>query len=279
MPLGADRSPWGAPSKRRRTPRLRFTARAIALAAAAVCAPLLTSCASRNALIPPPSPGASHSGDVRIVSLASYSLGGSPPDPARSRAIAESVVRHGTRGLEQRGYAVVGDASDAIAGYADPELRFDMVLEPAPGEYAQRVLAVRSPYVAGDAELARIERKRALGEWIRHLRTPHGVGLVDDDSLRLAFRAGPAGQAGHILVVETLAHAVRTSTRVAEGLATGIVTLGWAPWWERPVTSISIYLVDTATAEVVWYDEISGKVEGTPDRVGKLVAEMLNRMK
>ena len=94
------------------------------------------------------------------------------PDPPLEGVLAEAAVRHATRALERRGYTVVGHGPDGVAGYADPAMRFDMVLEPAPGEYSRRVLHVRSAYVAGDAELARIERAPALGEWIRHLRTP-----------------------------------------------------------------------------------------------------------
>jgi hypothetical protein len=153
-----------------------------------------------------------------------------------------------------------------------------MVLEPAPGEYTRRVLHVRSAYVAGDAELARIERAPALGEWIRHLRTPRSVGLVREDSLRLALRTGPAGGAGRILVVQTHAHTVRTSTRLAEGIVTGVLTMGWAPWWERSTTSIAIYLIDTETTEIIGYDERSEPIEGRPERVGALVAYMVSRI-
>ncbi len=275
MPPGAGRTPAGAPPSVRRTPGLCVVARVRDLAIALWCAGTIASCAGPYAETPPESPRPAHTADVRIVSLASYSLGDAH-DAVHSRALAESAVREATGALERRGYVVVGDVGGA--GFADPDLRYDMVLEPVPGEYASRVIRVRSAYVSGDAELTREERRVALGDWVRHLRTPRGVGLMREDSLRLAFRAGPAGGAGRILVVQTHAHAVRTSRRVAEGIVTGVLTLGMAPWWEPSTTSVAVYLVDTETAEVIGYDEWSDRVEGTPDRVGKLVADMVGRL-
>jgi hypothetical protein len=245
---------------------------------ALLAAAALASCAPEYALYPRLQQLKGGLGPVEVISVASFSPAGRGVDSLRSRELALTIRREAVEGLARSGYAVANDSGAASLCRYDAGLRNRVGISSGTGSYSAGFVDASGACVAGSAPLAAPVHAAALGRLLQALRLPADNGMLPDDSLRQAIDFYWETGAKRVLVAETCVRTVSRGTQIAQGVVTGILTMGQRPVWQRSKTIVNIYLVDCPGGMVLWYDAGEREAGGEPGACEGLMAALLGRL-
>jgi hypothetical protein len=252
--------------------------RPAALAALVALAGVVASCSPEYALYPRLKQHKPALGPVEVISVASFVPDGRDVDPLRSREVAQAVLRRSMEGLAHRGYATANDTGAAIPCFHDDQARYLVGTPYGAGGYFPDFVDAGASCIAGNAALADAQRAAALRRLLRALRLPGDNGQIPDDSLRQAIAFHQATGSGRVLVTETYVRTVSRGKQIAQGVATGILTLGHALAWEKSLTIVNVYLIDCPSGNVIWYDAGLLETGGESAALAALLAGVLERL-
>jgi hypothetical protein len=179
--------------------------------------------------------------------------------------------------LARKGYAAANDTGSAIPCFHDSQTRYLVGVPCGTGDYSPDFVNAGASCVAGNALLADPERAAALRRLLRALRLPRDNGQLPDDSLRQAIAFHRATGSGRVLVTETYVRTVSRGKQIAQGIVSGILTLGHAAMWESSRTIVNVYLIDCPSGDVLWYDANLLEAGGEPEALAALMATIFER--
>jgi hypothetical protein len=249
-----------------------------ALAALVALAGVAAGCAPEYALYPRLRQHKSGLGPIEIISVACFVPGGRGVDSLRSRELAQTMLRRGVQGLARKGYVAANDSGPAIPCFVDAQTRYLIGVPSGTGFFSPEAVNAGGSCIAGDTTLAEPQRADALRRLLGALRLPGDNAQLPDDSLRQAIVFHRATGFERVLVIETYVRTVPRGRQIAEGVVSGVLTLGHALMWEHPWTIVNVYLIDCSSGNVLWYDAGMLEAGGEPGALATLMATLVERL-
>lgn len=246
-------------------------------AALVVLAGAVASCAPEYALYPRLSQRKASLGPVEVISVASFVPDGRGVDSERSCEVARTMLHRAMEGLARKGYAVANDTGPAIPCFHDDQTRYFVGTPYGTDSYSPKFVNAGASCVTGDASLADPQHAAALRRLLRSLRLPGDNGQLPNDSLRQAIAFHQMTGSGQVLVTESYVRTVSRGKQIAQGVVSGIFTLGHAIAWERSRTVVNLYLIDCPSGDVLWYDAGLRDAGGEPEALAALMVAVFER--
>ena len=247
------------------------------LAALVALAGAVASCAPEYALYPRLRQRKTGLGSIEVISVASFVPDGRGVDSLRSRQLAQAMLRRSMEALARKGYAAVNDTGTAVPCFHDSQTRYLVGIPYGTGFYSPDFVNAGASCIASNASLADPQHAAALRRLLRTLRLPGDNGQLPDDSLRQAIAFHRATGSGRVLVTETYVRTVTRGKQIAQGIVSGILTLGHAAMWESSRTIVNVYLIDCPSGDVLWYDANLLEAGGEPGALAALMATIFER--
>ena len=247
-------------------------------AALVALAGAVASCSPEYALYPRLRQRKAALGSIEVISVASFVPNGRGVDLLGSRQLAQAVLRHSMEALARKGCAAANDTGSAIPCFHDAGARYLVGIPYGTGFYSPSAVNAGASCVAGDASLADPQHAAALRRLLRALRLPGDNGQIPDDSLRQAIAFHRVTGAGQVLVAESYVRTVSRGKQIAQGVVSGILTMGHALAWEKSLTIVNVYLIDCPSGDVLWYDADLLEAGGEPEALAALMARVFERL-
>ena len=78
-------------------------------------------------------------------------------------------------------------------------------------------------------------------------------------------------------MTETYVRTVPLGKQIAEGVVSGVFTLGHIITWEHSQTIVNVYLIDGTSGNVLWYDASMMEAGGEPEAMARLMGSVFER--